>query len=332
VRTAEAMERILNSNEKGLFFDVVSNPEFLAEGTAVEDMQQPDRVLVGGRQTPSGQKAVQAIVDIYAHWVPREHIITANLWSSELSKLTANAFLAQRVSSINAIANLCERTGADVTEVAHAIGTDSRIGSRFLRASVGFGGSCFKKDILNLVYLCEYYGLNEVAKYWEQVVKMNEYQQASFVSKMVTAMFNTIANKRVAVFGAAFKAHTSDIRESPALAICRGLLEEHAQVVLTDPYALESACIDLQDVADWVTFESDPYTAAKGAHAIAIATEWPQFAELDYEAIYKTMVHPAFIFDGRNILDHKALYEIGFNVYAVGRPPLTHFENAHPVS
>jgi UDPglucose 6-dehydrogenase len=332
VRTAEAMERILNSNEKGLFFDVVSNPEFLAEGTAVEDMQQPDRVLVGGRQTPSGQKAVQAIVDIYAHWVPRERIITANLWSSELSKLTANAFLAQRVSSINAIANLCERTGADVTEVAHAIGTDSRIGSRFLRASVGFGGSCFKKDILNLVYLCEYYGLNEVAEYWEQVVRMNEYQQASFVSKMVTAMFNTIANKRVAVFGAAFKAHTSDIRESPALAVCRELLEEHAQIVITDPYALESARIDLQDVADQVTFEPDPYAAAKGAHAIAVATEWPQFAELDYEAIYKTMVHPAFIFDGRNILDHKALYEIGFNVYAVGRPPLTHFENAHSVS
>jgi len=332
VRTAEAMERILNSNEKGLFFDVVSNPEFLAEGTAVEDMQKPDRVLVGGRQTPSGKKAVQAIVDIYAHWVPRERIITTNLWSSELSKLAANAFLAQRVSSINAIANLCERTGADVTEVAHAIGTDSRIGPRFLRASVGFGGSCFKKDILNLVYLCEYYGLNEVAEYWEQVVKMNDYQQAGFVSKMMTAMFNTIANKRVAVFGAAFKAHTSDTRESPALAICRELLEEHAQVVLTDPYALESARLDLHDVADRVTFEPDPYAAAEGAHAIAVATEWPQFAELDYAAIYKTMVHPAFVFDGRNILDHEALYEIGFNVYAVGRPPLTHFENAHPVS
>jgi UDPglucose 6-dehydrogenase len=332
VRTAEAMERILNSNEKGLFFDVVSNPEFLAEGTAVEDMQQPDRVLIGGRQTPSGQKAVQAIVDIYAHWVPRERIITTNLWSSELSKLAANAFLAQRVSSINAIANLCEKTGADVAEVAHAVGTDSRIGLRFLRASVGFGGSCFKKDILNLAYLCEYYGLNEVAEYWEQVVKMNDYQQANFVSKMVTAMFNTIANKRVTVFGAAFKAHTSDIRESPALAVCRELLEEHAQVVLTDPYALESARLDLQDVVDQVTFEPDPYAAAQGAHAIAVATEWPQFVELDYEAIYKTMVHPAFIFDGRNVLSHKTLYEIGFNVYAVGKPPLTHFENAHSVS
>jgi UDPglucose 6-dehydrogenase len=328
VRTAEAMERILNSNEKGLFFDVVSNPEFLAEGTAVRDMENPDRVLIGGRQTPSGQKAVQAIVDIYAHWVDRERIITTNLWSSELSKLAANAFLAQRVSSINAIANLCEKTGADVAEVAHAIGTDSRVGPRFLRASVGFGGSCFKKDILNLVYLCEFYGLNEVAAYWEQVVKMNEYQQASFVSKMVTAMFNTVANKRIALFGAAFKAHTSDTRESPALAVCRELLEEHAHVVITDPYALESARADLQDVTDRVIFEPDPYAAARNAHAIAVVTEWPQFAELDYEAIHETMVHPAFVFDGRNILEHQKLHQIGFNVYAVGKPPLTHFENS----
>ena len=331
VRTAEAMERILNSNEKGLFFDVVSNPEFLAEGTAVEDMQNPNRVLVGGRQTPSGQKAIQAIVDIYAHWVPRERIITTNLWSSELSKLAANAFLAQRVSSINAIANLCEKTGADVAEVAHAIGTDSRIGPRFLQASVGFGGSCFKKDILNLVYLCEFYGLDEVAAYWEQVVRMNAYQQAGFVSKMVAAMFNTVANKRIALFGAAFKAHTSDTRESPALAVCRELLEEHARVVITDPYALESARADLHDVAAQVTFEPDPYAAARDAHAIAVATEWPQFAELDYAAIYETMVHPAFIFDGRNILDHKKLFEIGYNVYAVGKPPLTHFENSNPM-
>jgi UDPglucose 6-dehydrogenase len=331
VRTAEAMERILNSNEKGLFFDVVSNPEFLAEGTAVEDMQNPNRVLVGGQQTPSGQKAVQTIVDIYAHWVPRKRIIATNLWSSELSKLAANAFLAQRVSSINAISNLCEKTGADVTEVAHAIGTDSRIGPRFLQASVGFGGSCFKKDILNLVYLCEFYGLDEVAAYWEQVVRMNVYQQASFVSKMVAAMFNTVANKRIALFGAAFKAHTSDTRESPALAVCRELLEEHALVVITDPYALESARADLRDVADRVTFEPDPYAAARDAHAIAIATEWPQFAEMDYAAIYETMVHPAFVFDGRNILDHKKLFEIGFNVYAVGKPPLTHFENSNPV-
>jgi len=325
VRTAQAMERILNSNDDGLHFDVVSNPEFLAEGTAIRDMENPDRVLIGGRETASGQKAIQAIVDVYAHWVPRERIITTNLWSSELSKLTANAFLAQRISSINAISALCEKTEADVTEVARAIGTDSRIGPRFLRASVGFGGSCFKKDILNLVYLCEYYSLYEVAAYWEQVVKMNEYQEARFVSNMVSAMFNTVAGKRIALFGAAFKADTSDTRESPALAVCRALLEERAKVVITDPHALDNARADLGDAADEVIFEPDPYVAAEGAHAIAILTEWPRFTELNYEAILESMVKPAFIFDGRNILDHQMLYAMGFNVYAIGKPPLTNF-------
>jgi UDPglucose 6-dehydrogenase len=268
---------------------------------------------------------VQALVDIYAQWVPRERIITTNLWSSELSKLAANAFLAQRVSSINAISALCEKTGADITEVAHAIGTDNRIGSRFLRASVGFGGSCFRKDILNLVYLCEYYGLQEVAAYWEQVIRMNEHQQARFVSTMVNAMFNTLAGKRVALFGAAFKANTSDTRESPALAVCRALLEERAKLVLTDPYALDSARADLGDNAGRVVFEPDPYVAAQGAHAIAVLTEWPLFAELDYQAIHRSMIKPAFIFDGRNILDHRALHELGFNVYAIGKSPLTNF-------
>ena len=324
VRTAEAMEQILNYNSKGLHFDVISNPEFLAEGTAVQDMENPDRVLVGGKESPSGQKAIQTIVDIYAHWVPREHILTTNLWSSELSKLAANAYLAQRISSINAISALCEKTGADVNEVAHAIGLDSRIGSRFLRASVGFGGSCFKKDILNLVYLCETYGLHEVASYWEHVVEMNEHQQARFVSNMILALFNTIAGKRIALFGAAFKANTSDTRESPALTVCRGLLEEHAQVVMSDPHALDNARADLGDAADRVIFELDPYAAAEGAHAIAIMTEWSQYKELDYQAIFASMVKPAFIFDGRNILDHKRLYEIGFNVHAIGKPPLVH--------
>jgi UDPglucose 6-dehydrogenase len=325
VRTAQAMERILNSNDDDLHFDVVSNPEFLAEGTAIRDMENPDRVLIGGRETASGQKAIQTIVDVYAHWVPRERIVTTNLWSSELSKLTANAFLAQRISSINAISALCEKTEADVTEVARAIGTDSRIGPRFLRASVGFGGSCFKKDILNLVYLCEYYSLFEVAAYWEQVVTMNEYQEARFVSNMVSAMFNTVAGKRIALFGAAFKADTSDTRESPALAVCRALLEERAKVVITDPYALDNARADLGDAADEVIFEPDPYVAAEGAHAIAIVTEWPRFTELNYEAILESMVKPAFIFDGRNILDHQKLYAMGFNVYAIGKPPLTNF-------
>ena len=324
VRTAEAMEQILNFNTTGLHFDIISNPEFLAEGTAIQDMENPDRVLIGGKDSPSGQQAIQTIVDIYAHWVPRERIVTTNLWSSELSKLAANAFLAQRISSINALSALCEKTGADVNEVAHAIGMDRRIGPHFLRASVGFGGSCFKKDILNLVYLCQFYGLNEVADYWEQVVRMNEHQKTRFVSNIVSAMFNTIAGKRIAVFGAAFKANTSDTRESPALTVCRGLLDEHAEVVITDPHALENARTSLGELAKKVKFEPDPYAAAVGAHAIAILTEWSQFAELDYEAIYKTMAKPAFIFDGRNILDHKKLYAIGFNIFAIGKPSLTH--------
>jgi len=327
VRTAVAMERILNSNDRGLFFDVISNPEFLAEGTAIHNMENPDRVLIGGRETPSGQKAVQTIVDIYAQWVPRDRILTTNLWSSELSKLAANAFLAQRVSSINALANLCEQTGADVTEVADAIGADSRIGPRFLRAGVGFGGSCFKKDILNLVYLCEHYGLVEVAAYWEQVVTMNEYQQSNFVTKMVNAMFNTVAGKRIALFGAAFKANTSDTRESPALHICRSLLDERAQVVITDPYALNSARAALSDVADHVVFEPDPYAAARGAYAIALITDWAQYSGLDYQQIFDGMVQPAFLFDGRNLLDHKVLHATGYNVYPTGKPPLTHFTN-----
>lgn len=324
VRTAEAMEQILNYNAKGLHFDVISNPEFLAEGTAVQDMQDPDRVLIGGKDSPSGQRAIEALVELYSHWVPRERILTTNLWSSELSKLAANAFLAQRVSSINAISALCEKTGADVSEVAHAIGLDSRIGPRFLRASVGFGGSCFRKDILNLVYLCEFYGLKEVAAYWEQVVHMNEHQQERFVSNIVSSLFNTIAGKRIAVFGAAFKANTSDTRESPALTVCRGLLEEHAEVVLTDPHALDNARAGLGALADRVIFEPDPYVAAREAHAVAILTEWAHYTELDYQAIYDSMTKPAFIFDGRNILDHKRLHAIGFTVHAIGKPPLTH--------
>ncbi len=324
VRTAEAMERILHLNREGLQFDVVSNPEFLAEGTAIRDLENPDRVLIGARDTPSGQKAMQTIVDIYAHWVPPERIITTNLWSSELSKLVANAFLAQRISSINAISALCEKTGADINEIAHAIGLDSRIGPRFLNASVGFGGSCFKKDILNLVYLCEAYGLPHVAQYWEQVVKMNEYQQARFVANILSSMFNTVAGKRITLFGAAFKPNTGDTRESPALAVCRTLLEERAEIIISDPHALGNARIDLGEKAQQVCFEPDPYVAAKGAHAIAVLTEWGHFKELNYEAIYNNMMKPAFIFDGRNILNHRRLFEIGFNVQAIGKPPLIH--------
>ena len=324
VRTAAAMERILNSGKNGVRFEVLSNPEFLAEGTAVADLEKPDRILIGGHQTPEGQRAVQALVDVYAAWVPRDRILTTNLWSSELSKLTANAFLAQRVSSINSISALCEATDADVGEVAHAIGTDSRIGSKFLKASVGFGGSCFQKDILNLVYLCESYGLDEVAEYWRQVVKMNEYQERRFVSRMLREMFNTIAGKRIAMFGFAFKADTGDTRESPAILVARELLEERAELVITDPKALEQAQIDLADVKERIRFEPDPVEAAKGAHAVALLTEWKEYRTLDYRKIYDGMVKPAFVFDGRNHLDHSALFELGFNVFSIGKAPLKH--------
>ncbi|MBN2684794.1 MAG: UDP-glucose 6-dehydrogenase [Pontiellaceae bacterium] len=326
VRTAEAMERVLHSGDTSLRFEVLSNPEFLAEGTAISDLENPDRVLVGGHETPAGQKALQTLVDIYATWVPRERILTTNVWSAELSKLTANAFLAQRVSSINAISALCEATGADVSDVAHAIGTDERIGSKFLRASIGFGGSCFKKDILNLVYLCETYGLHEPAAYWRQVVELNEYQETRFVKSMLRAMFNTIANKRVAVFGFAFKADTSDTRESPSIRVCKELLNERSRVVVSDPKALANAKTELGAVGGDVEFEIDPYKAAEGAHAIAVMTEWKEYKALDFQRIYDSMEKPAFIFDGRNILDHAALFEMGFEVYSIGRECKTHLK------
>jgi UDPglucose 6-dehydrogenase len=325
VRTAEAMERILNSNDKGLHFEVLSNPEFLAEGTAIADLENPDRVLIGSRETPEGLKARQEVVDIYAHWVPRKNIIESNVWSAELSKLVANAFLAQRVSSINSISALCEKTEADVGEVAYAIGTDSRIGPKFLKASVGFGGSCFQKDILNLVYICQSYGLTEVADYWESVVKLNQWQQQRFVQTILSSLFNTVAGKRIALLGFAFKADTGDTRESPAITVARGLAEEHAQVVVSDPKAVPQAKIDLKDLGTFVEFEVDPYKACEGAHAVAILTEWKQYKDLDFDRILASMQAPAFLFDGRNILDHKALFDKGFNVFAIGKTPLSHF-------
>jgi len=325
VRTAQAMERILNTSRNGVRFDVLSNPEFLAEGTAVNDLKDPDRVLIGSRETEDGLKARDTLVEIFANWVPREKIITSNIWSSELSKLVSNAFLAQRVSSINAISALCEKTEADVTEVARAVGADSRIGSRFLNASIGFGGSCFKKDILNLVYLCRHYGLNDVADYWESVIKINNYQQERFVRNMLAAMFNTLAGKRICLFGFAFKANTGDTRESPAIYVTRRLLEEHAEVVITDPKALNNARIDLANAQGKVLFVDDPYEAAIGCHAIAVMTEWPLYADLDYERLYRDAEKPAFIFDGRNILDSRRCFEVGFNVFPIGKPALTHF-------
>jgi len=323
VRTAEAMARILKSNSRGLRFQVLSNPEFLAEGSAVKDLEAPDRVLIGSEETEEGQRARRALVDIYARWVPEDRIIQSNIWSAELSKLTANAFLAQRISSINSISALCEKTEADVDEVARAVGTDSRIGPKFLKASVGFGGSCFKKDILNLVYIAESYGLSEVARYWEAVVRMNEWQESRFVHTMVASMFNTMAGKRIALFGFAFKANTGDTRESPALAVATDLLAERAHVVVTDPKALDNAREDLAGVDGNLVFERDPYAAAAGAHAVAVLTEWDIYRTLDYRRIFDSMIKPAFIFDGRNILDHQALHAIGFNVYSIGKMPLT---------
>jgi len=323
VKTALAMERILSSSDNRIQFEVLSNPEFLAEGTAIRDLENPDRVLIGSSQTENGLKARDELVEIYENWIPKSKIITSNVWSSELSKLVANAFLAQRISSINSISDLCEKTDADVGEVARAIGMDSRIGNRFLNASVGFGGSCFKKDILNLVYLCRSYGIHEVADYWESVVLINEYQKKRFVLNMLKAMFNTLADKKICLMGFAFKADTGDTRETPALYIAKELLAENARLVISDPRALQNAEKDLIDMDGDIAYIEDPYEAVKGCHAIAILTEWSMYADLDYRTIFNSMEKPAFIFDGRNIVDHQRLYEIGFNVYPIGKPPLS---------
>lgn len=322
VRTAESVKRILESNSNGRKFQILSNPEFLAEGTAMEDLEAPDRVLIGGVQTPEGKVAIQKLVDVYATWVPRERVITTNLWSSELSKLTANAFLAQRISSINAISALCEATEANVDEVAHAIGTDSRIGPKFLKSSVGFGGSCFQKDILNLVYLCEHFGLPEVAAYWNSVIEMNDYQKHRFSRRVISSMFNTVSDKKIAVLGFAFKKDTNDTRESAAIYICKDLLEEQADLAIYDP-KVEVAQIQrdlgIDSEHPHVSYCKDAYEATKDAHAILILTEWDEFKALDFQKIYDQMQLPAFLFDGRNLLDLEALREIGFEASGIGK-------------
>lgn len=322
VRTAEMVKRIFEGSGKGNQIQVLSNPEFLAEGTAVVDLENPDRVLIGGEDSPEGEKAIEKLVSVYARWVPRERILTTNVWSSELSKLTANAFLAQRISSINAISALCEATGADVDQVARAIGTDSRIGPKFLRSSVGFGGSCFQKDILNLVYLCEHFGLPEVAKYWEQVVIMNDHQKSRFVDRIVKTLFNTVSGKKIALLGFAFKKDTNDTRESPAIYVARDLLEEQANLSVHDykvPEDMMRADIGEAANAGNLTVCSDPYEAVQDAHAVAILTEWDAYKDLDYEKVFSLMLKPAFIFDGRNILDLKKLRAIGFEAHGIGK-------------
>ena len=324
VKTAESILAILAANARGFRFQVLSNPEFLAEGTAISDLQNPDRVLIGGERTPGGDEAVKTLAEVYASWVPRDRIITTSLWSSELSKLVANAFLAQRISSINSISAVCEATGADVDEVARVIGRDSRIGPKFLQASIGFGGSCFQKDILNLVYLCGHFGLPEVATYWEAVVSMNEYQKKRFTGRIVEALFNTVAEKKIAVLGFAFKKNTNDTRESAAITVCRDLLAEHARISVYDP-KVDPADIRREFVGkdggadSRLTIADDVYEACDRAHAVVLLTEWDEFKSLDFARIYAAMPKPAFFFDGRNLLDLAQLRAIGFKAFGIGR-------------
>lgn len=327
VRTAQAIESILSETGNGVEFQVLSNPEFLAEGTAVQDLLEPDRILIGGEQSEKGKEAINALVEIYANWVPRQKLLTTNVWSSELSKLVANAFLAQRVSSINSISELCEKTGADVKEVAKAIGMDSRIGSKFLNASVGFGGSCFQKDILNLVYIAKSYGLFEVADYWEQVILMNDHQKSRFASNILSKLFNTVSGKKIAMLGWAFKKDTNDTRESAAIYVADELLEERANVSVYDPKVKESRIFEdlnylqtrnINENNSLVEVCNDPYEACSNAHAIAILTEWDEFKRYDWQRIYDGMLKPAFVFDGRGILERESLEDIGFEYYNIG--------------
>ena len=317
VRTAAAMEAILNDHAE-YEFTVLSNPEFLAEGTAIRDLIEPDRVLIGGPQTESGFAAINEVVDIYAAWVAREKILTTNVWSAELTKLAANAFLAQRVSSINAIAGLCEATGADVDEVAKVVGADSRIGPKFLKAGPGFGGSCFKKDVLNLVYLCESFGLHTAAEYWMGVIRMNDHQQERIVSRLFKEMFNTLANKKIALLGFAFKADTGDTRETPAGTVARLLADEHVRLTISDPKALDNAKIDLTDL-EGVDYEIDEYKSVEGADAVVVMTDWRHYPTLDWRKIFDSMRKPALVFDTRNCLDGASLREIGFKVLNIGK-------------
>ncbi|SHM62270.1 UDP-glucose 6-dehydrogenase [Flavobacterium saccharophilum] len=327
VRTAEAIKSILDNTGNGVQFQILSNPEFLAEGTAVTDLLSPDRILIGGDTTPEGEEAIEALVDVYANWVDKDKILTTNVWSSELSKLTANAFLAQRISSINAMSELCEKTGADVSEVARAIGMDSRIGPKFLKASVGFGGSCFQKDILNLVYIAKSYGLSEVADYWEQVIIMNDHQKRRFSNKIVQTLYNTVADKKITFLGWAFKKDTNDTRESAAIYVADDLINEQAKISVYDPKVSRSKMLSDLDYLETRTVEENnkalaifdnAYEACKGAHAIAILTEWDEFTTYDWKKIYDSMHKPAFLFDGRNILNSNELEAIGFIYKGIG--------------
>ena len=328
VRTASAIKSILQNTGKGVNFEILSNPEFLAEGTAIEDLLHADRVLIGGDDTKSGQEAKNILSSIYEHWLPKEKILQTNVWSSELSKLVANAFLAQRVSSINAISALCEKTDANVAEVSRAIGTDSRIGPKFLNASVGFGGSCFQKDILNLVYISRSFGLQEVADYWEQVIIMNDYQKRRFAENIISTLYNTVSGKKIVFYGWAFKKDTNDTRESAAIYVADALLDEKAEIVVYDPkVSAEKIYADLdylgtrspEENRKLVTVTHTPIDATKDAHAVAILTEWDEFKSYDWEMIYDNMLKPAFLFDGRRLLNKDEMENKGFKYYKIGQ-------------
>lgn len=328
VRTAEVLKDILENTGNGINFQVLSNPEFLAEGTAVEDLLDPDRVLIGGDSTDMGQNAIKALVEVYANWISKDKILTTNVWSSELSKLTANAFLAQRVSSINAISELCEKTEADVDEVSKAIGYDSRIGPKFLKSSVGFGGSCFQKDILNLVYIARSYGLEEVADYWNQVIILNNHQRDRFAKKILKTLFNNVSGKKITFLGWAFKKDTNDTRESAAIYVANNLLQEQANLNIYDPKVKEikikSDLNYLNEIEEAVINKNievfdDAYSACKNSHAIAILTEWDEFKGLDWRKIYENMNKPAHVFDGRSLLSKVEIEKIGFKYYSIGK-------------
>ncbi|SEQ45801.1 UDPglucose 6-dehydrogenase [Hyunsoonleella jejuensis] len=324
VRTAQAIKSILDNTGSAVKFDILSNPEFLAEGTAVQDLLYPDRVLIGGES----EEAIESLADIYGSWVPQEQILRTNVWSSELSKLTANAFLAQRISSINAISELCEKTEANVNEVAKAIGMDSRIGPKFLKSSVGFGGSCFQKDILNLVYIARSYNLNAVADYWEQVIILNDHQKRRFADNLISTLYNTVSGKKIGFLGWAFKKDTNDTRESAAIYVADHLLNEQANIAVFDPKVSSEK---IQSDLNYLNTRSEdenralvkaaktPYEALNDAHAVAIMTEWDEFKTYDWKKIYENMKKPAFIFDGRNILDKSEMEKIGFVYSSIGQ-------------
>lgn len=328
VRTAETLRSILENTGTGVDFQILSNPEFLAEGTAISDLHNADRVLIGGQQTAKGLEAIEALVNVYAHWIPKERILTTNVWSSELSKLTANAFLAQRVSSINALSAVCEATEANVEEVAKAIGADSRIGDKFLKSSVGFGGSCFQKDILNLVYIARSLGLVEVADYWEQVIIMNNYQKQRFADKIITNLYNTVSDKKIAFLGWAFKKDTNDTRETPAMYVADILMNDKAIIAAYDPKVADKQMFaDLEllnsrsesENKKMLKPQTDPYKATENSHAIAILTEWDEFKDYDWKKIYDSMIKPAFLFDGRNLLNPEKMKKIGFKYFGIGK-------------